>query len=263
MAKKQQEIAVKKEGLPSALIDDLMNKYEGAGTSQRAEDNLIPMLYVLQDNSPQTKRGSSSGKGRDPKYIEGAEPGMLFLNNPPTLYADQDGILFQPCHFHKAIVEWIPRAQGGGIVTSYEEWPEGAREVPHPEDPNRKIMKLGDNDLVDTRYHAGNIVLPDGSWQPAVIPFKSTGHTISKGWMVLMNQHRRGGRVIPSFLRLYRLRTIDKTNAWGTFYVFDIQNEGPVTDPTLAEAGAMLYEAMLSGDKQVDVRGETDVKDTF
>jgi len=249
--KESTEVAVRQEaGVPANYMDDLMAKYAGAGTSQKAEDNLVPMLYILQDNSPQVKK-------RDPKYIQGAEPGMWVLNNPPRLFADTEkGLIFQPCYFWKAIVEWRPRAAGGGVVNSYEEWPDGAEERPHPEDPSRKIMKLGDNDLVDTRYHAGHIVEEDGSLQPAVIPFKSTGHTISKGWMVLMNAHKRNGLVMPSFTWLYRLKTTTRENVHGSFFVADIQNYTPVENEHLLEAGVNLMLAFQAGDKRADHSGE-------
>jgi hypothetical protein len=94
--------------------------------------------------------------------------------------------------------------------------------------------------------------MPDGSLQPAVIPFKSTGHTISKGWMVLMNTHRRGGMVMPSFLWLYRLKTVERVKDGNNFFVFDIQNYMEVGNMTLAEAGAALNEAFAAGDKKVD-----------
>ena len=43
-------------------------KYAGKGISDRQEDNIVPLVYLLQSNSPQTQKGSD-------KYVKGATGG--------------------------------------------------------------------------------------------------------------------------------------------------------------------------------------------
>ena len=64
-----------KSALPAALAA-MMEKDAGKGVSTAQEDNLVPLIYVLQTNSPQVNK-------RDERYIEGAEPGDLWLRNAP------------------------------------------------------------------------------------------------------------------------------------------------------------------------------------
>ena len=58
-------------GLPAEMLDELIQD-AGAGTSQSADDNIVPFIALLQDMSPEVKK-------RDPEYVEGAEVGF-FLN---------------------------------------------------------------------------------------------------------------------------------------------------------------------------------------
>src|ERR1700744_6508473 len=65
----------------------------GKGVSTASEDNIVPLIYVLQSGSPQVKKNN-------PDYIEGAGEGDLWLRNAPTPIIDGlKGILVQPCYF--------------------------------------------------------------------------------------------------------------------------------------------------------------------
>ena len=57
--------------LPAELLDQTAAD-AGRGVSTKAEDQLIPILYVLQTNSP-------ACDSRGPDYIDGAEPGHFLL----------------------------------------------------------------------------------------------------------------------------------------------------------------------------------------
>ena len=55
------------ENLPD-LVDDELQGLEGLGYSEKADDSLIPIVGILQDNSGEVKK-------KHDKYIDGAEPG--------------------------------------------------------------------------------------------------------------------------------------------------------------------------------------------
>jgi hypothetical protein len=85
----------------------------GQGLSQAADDNLVPLAYILQKLSPQVE-------SKKAEYIPGAKAGRSGSSRPAwstrTRREQSEGIIVQPCHFSKWIMEWIPRDQGGGLV---------------------------------------------------------------------------------------------------------------------------------------------------
>lgn len=219
----------------------------GAGTSQDRADNLIPYLVILQDMSPQVKK-------RDPAYIDGAEAGMIMRTDIKKVYSGSDGILFQPCHFSKKFVEWVPRDAGGGAGAGFagihDRMPIEAKPV---EDRPNKFKMPNGNDIVETRYHFGNILDPSqGRADPCVIAMSSSGHTVSRSWMALMNQFRIGGSIIaPSFFRAYKLTTVERSNAQGSWFVWKPEDMGWVSKP-LRDLGNSLYQSVASGEKTAD-----------
>ena len=59
--------------LPAELLVDT-EKDAGMGVSFKQEDQLLPLIYILQSGSPAVdKRGDN--------YIDGAEPGDFWLRN--------------------------------------------------------------------------------------------------------------------------------------------------------------------------------------
>src|SRR5215475_3414815 len=98
------EVKVKEDHVPA----DLSDQYAGMGTSHAADDNLVPLVYILQKQSPQVER-------QDTRHIKGAEAGDIWLrNSPKEIVKGGEGILFQPCYFTINWIEWVPRERGGG-----------------------------------------------------------------------------------------------------------------------------------------------------
>lgn len=240
-------VTVKKEnvGLPADIMDFVAEDL-GKGVSTAQEDNLVPLIYVLQALSPQVNK-------RNPSYIEGAEPGSILLRNAPRPVVDgEEGVLFQPCYFSKDWVEWVPRDSGGGFVGRHAELPSEAKKTADPKNPNKvKYVLPNGNELIETRYHVG-FALVDGAALPYVIPMTSSGHTISKQWMVLMNGKQHNGKPLPSFAGLYRLRTKERSNTAGTWFTFDVSDAGFVHSREDYERGKALYMAFASGEKVME-----------
>jgi hypothetical protein len=235
---------------PPAFLQDQMKDHLGKGTSQAAEDNLIPLIYILQSNSPQVNR-------RSPDYIDGAKDGDFWLKGTKVVFDGDEGMVFQPCYFSKDWVEWIPRKAGGGIVNRYAECPPEAelKEVESDDEPGKmqkKYIMPNGNEVIETRYHTGFVCLPDGRRMPYVLPLKSTGHTSSKQWMVLMNSKQVAGGVAPSWACLYTLKTKSRSNSSGTWNVLEAEDAGWVQTQAEFEAGAKLNAQMASGEKAID-----------
>lgn len=254
-------------GVPSAIAG-LMDEDAGKGVSTAAEDNIVPLVYVLQAQSPQAT-------SRDPAYIQGAEAGDIWLRNAGAdpIVKGAEGFLFQQCYWYKEWVEWTPRDDGGGyagrhIKDDKEELEDflarlDAEEVKDPKDPERVIyVRSNGNHLVETRVHVGWI-LGRGAPMPYSIALSSSGHTVSKGWMFKLNgRFVKPGVKAPSWGTVFLVKTEFKQNKKGQWFQLDPQvskavegvcdeNGWVVTADDVAR-GKTLYEAFASGAKQTE-----------
>jgi hypothetical protein len=212
-----------KEQLPAEIdpeLDAMLKADAGKGVSTAAEDNLIPLVYILQPLSPQVMEG--------PAQIAGARPGDIWLKNATDpIVKGKEGIWFMPCFMYQKWTEWIPRDLGGGFVASYEYHgrdnpPDGAiRDTEVKTRPRYYFPDTG-HECVETRYEAG-VVWRNGLALPYVIPFKSTGHAVSRGWMSKRTGLiRKDGSIWPAWSHIYNLTTETRRNSQGTWYVFKI-----------------------------------------
>ena len=173
-------------------------------------DLSIQFLSIIQGLSPQLKRVS-------PKYIEGAIEGDIYNNGTNKVVKE---LTIIPCGFRQAINEWKPRTAGGGYV---KEWPIN-QDIPgsyHIDDNGRKIRKLGDNILVDTKYHAVLIVDGDSTYK-AMLPMTSSQMKKSKQWLSQMLAIKSSGKPLPSWVQVYKLTTVPESNASGDYYNWSI-----------------------------------------
>jgi len=239
-------LAVVNNSVPS-FLQERISADAGKGVSNLAEDNLVPLIYVLQAQSPQCNK-------RSPEYVQDAEAGSIWLRNSGLAAVNgEEGVIFQPCYFSKDWVEWVPRTAGGGYVGRHDDRPSEAVEKPDPQNPNKTNWTLPNgNTVVETRYHVGYVIQEDGSAFPYVIPMSSSGHTVSRGWMFLMNGKQMGGARAPSWACLYRLKTKERTNAAGTWFTWDVTDAGWVQTEAEYNRGADLNEAFASGSKKMD-----------
>lgn len=265
--------------LPAEAMGELQQD-AGKGVSTLARDNIIPMIYVLQPLSPQVQ-----DRDKD-RFIEGAKPGFFWLRNSPVPIVDGDlGMAFQPCHFKRDAVEWIPRDMGGGFVARHsfigpdESLDEMAKRMKwdvEPSDNKRRppTYRNGDNEIKEVRYHAGFVHggllgLADaaGLVLPFVIPFAGTGHGVSRGWMTSINQHTFPGdssKVLPACTRLYKLTTKWRKNAageWAQVFVDDTLGWVPGFPQELDayRRGIALHDAIERGEKELETPDNTGV----
>ncbi len=222
-------------------LRDLVKENEGLGLSYNPDDSIVPLVYILQDKSPQTEKRSS-------EYIPGAEPGDIWLRNSlfPIVKGEQ-GIIVQPCYFTKNVVEWIPRKAGGGFVAIHDEMPNYAIEV-EKEARNGKLKTVfvtkDGHELVPTRYH---YVLLNGV--PYVIPFTSTGNKISRDWMQLMQGIVVDGRQSPTFMHKYLLRTVFKQDGSYSWFMWNVSYLGTVSTVEEFYKGKKFFEAAAKNEK--------------
>lgn len=276
------KLAAGSGNLPTSIFEKVKEDV-GKGVSTDQADNLVPIVAIAQPLTPQAMASN-------PKKIEGLEPGMIWLKNAPgdiQFIPGEDGILVQPCFFDKDFVEWRTRDNGGGFIARWRaivkkpdpqdanktnlflvNYDEKNKEVLGPQvtevrDPKNQnkikwVLQNG-NEVVETRYHIVRVFMDDGRRLAYTIPFASTGHTVSRGWMTQMNLARlpeeAGGGNAPSFAKLYRMKLGYKTNAAGAWWQWTISDEGWIASVDDYEAGRNLFNAFEKGEKKIDEGG--------
>lgn len=233
-----------------ANLDEAMDADAGKGISTAQEDNLVPLIYVIQPLSPQADKRDQA------KYIEGAEPGSIWLKNAPEpIVPGDEGIIFQPCFFQKNWVEWIPRDNGGGLVGITETCPAEAKPVKE-NNVTRFVMPNG-NEVKETRYHYGFVHLGDERL-PYCIPLTSTGHTVSRDLMSRMRSKvTASGARAPSWAFLYKLTSVPKQNKKGRWFQFALEDVGFVESMEDYNIGKALYQSLEKGEKKAAVDEDT------
>lgn len=247
----------------STDVDALLDQHSGKGISNRPEDNVVPLIYLLQPLSPQALKGQE-------KYIKGAEAGDLWKRNAPAdscIVKGEEGMLFQACHFNTCWIEWLP--ERGGFVARYDDRPDNAslEDVEGDDGTIRKVWKMPSGNVVgEYREYAGHVVNEDsGELEPYTISFTGSGHSVAKSWMTTMRAKRTGsGKQAPSFGTIYRLTSILRSRNNNNWYQIVVDEERSATADEI-RAGIALFDAFESGAKRVenpdDVGGDVDATD--
>jgi hypothetical protein len=227
--------------------DELLGVTEqdaGLGVSFKPEDQLLPLIYVLQTGSPVVdKRGDS--------YIEGAEPGNFWLRNSLEPIRDgEEGIITIPCEMTRTWIEWLPNRQG--FVARHEQPPTDMVTRTQRGDDGRERQML-------VRSESGNIIqdtrefylLVEG--QPFVLPCTSTKHTFARQWQTMFKQfrHPKTNDVMPAFSRRWKLTTVPASNAIGKWFGLKFEDQGWVTKREY-DAGKALCLAVRKGERRAE-----------
>lgn len=241
-------------GNASTALTNAEDEYErfleetaGEGTTQAAEDVIIPLVYILQSNSPQVQAHKKDD------YIEGAVPGTIWLR-PQHIILPGEPLYAQPCYFSKDWVEWVPRERGGGRVASYLLPPDDTVEREDAKTGRKSFVRTSNgNNMVETRYHTC-IFRWNGGRAPWVFPMKSTMHTVSKTWNSQINSfHTRNDLIAAAYTHEYLITPVLRKNSQGEWFIVKIQDVGEIYDMRRLQEGKALHEAMKSGAKKVEI----------
>ena len=247
-------VAKKDEPNLPAFADEMFDD-SVLGYSEKADDSLIPILSILQDNSAEVKK-------RHEKHIEGAEAGMMIVRSVQQTFDGDEGVLFQPCGFSHTWVEWEGDPGEGHPVAQYDydSRPEDAAEVDKP-DGGTEWRRDNGNRLVETRNHFGHMLTEEGH-MPMVIAMSGSNHTASRQWTTLMKQHRTpGGKRAAAFMRVYRITTSFSQKGQQTWYKYKIQDQGWVEDEGLLMDGFNFAKSIAANEVKADVASDAEGKD--
>jgi hypothetical protein len=219
---------------------DLSAEMDGVtdlGFSDKADDSLVPILAVLQDNSGEVKKGHA-------KKIDGAGAGNGILRSLKiVLPLDTEPLTVIPFGFTHRWVQWRGEPGEGKIITDYdfEDRPGEAVEVQDPQNEDRTFWQMPNRDrLVDTRYHYVLANIQD-RWMPITIPMAGTNHTASRSWTALAgNMRLPGGGKMPGWFRKWLIKTKFNQRGQQSWYNYDITDGGWVEERELRDLGKSL-----------------------
>ena len=233
------QVAEKKTaGLPSNIFED--DAAKGLGSIGQ-EDLALPFLKILGQLSPEVNK-------RDGKYVEGAEPGMIFNSVSGELYDGVKGIDVIPCFYKLEYIEWKDRGEGLGAPVAIYDSSSDIMSKTKP-DANYKDRLPNGNYIEKTASHF--VIVMGDSPSTALISMKSTQLKISRKWNSMMSGIKMkgaNGMFTPaSFSHIYKLKTTQMSNDKGTWFGWEVSKVGPVTDKGLYDQAKGFSENISKG----------------
>ena len=233
------QVAEKKTaGLPSIIFED--DAAKGLGTIGQ-EDLALPFLKILGQLSPEVNK-------RDGKYVEGAEPGMIYNSVSGDLYDGVKGIDVIPCFYKLEYIEWKDRGEGVGAPVAIYDSSSDIMSKTKP-DANYKDRLPSGNYIEKTASHF--VIITGDSPSTALISMKSTQLKISRKWNSMMSgikMNGKNGMFTPaSFSHIYKLKTTQMSNDKGTWFGWEVSKVGPVTDQSLYGQAKSFSENISKG----------------
>jgi len=233
------QVAEKKSaGLPANMFED--DAAKGLGAIGQ-EDLALPFLKILGQLSPEVNK-------RDGKYVEGAEPGMIYNSVSGELYDGVKGIDVIPCFYKLEYIEWKDRGEGLGAPVAIYDSSSDIMSKTTP-DANYKDRLPNGNYIEKTASHF--VIVSGDSPSTALISMKSTQLKISRKWNSMMSGIKMkgaNGMFTPaSFSHIYKLKTTQMSNDKGTWFGWEVSKVGPVTDKGLYDQAKGFSESISKG----------------
>jgi len=214
---------------PAALFEtEAAEGFEG----MTQDDLVVPFIKLLQKMSDEVDEDHGA-------FLEGASPGMFL--DAATLELMEE-VNFVVCHYHRAMVEWRDRDEGGGFVAQH---PAGyelecEKQMVKGKWTGRWLTSDGTY-LSDTRYFFGlRVDLKDSTAVPGVIAFSSTQIKKARSWMTRMNALTAVGAdgqkfKLPIFASIWTLTSVAEENDQGSWKGYKIEQDGFIQDQELAD----------------------------
>ena len=233
------QVAEKKTaGLPSNIFEE--DAAKGLGKIGQ-EDLALPFLKILGQLSPEVNK-------RDGKYVEGAEPGMIFNSVTGDLYDGVKGIDVIPCFYKLEYIEWKDRGEGPGApVAIYDSSSDIMSKT--KADASYKDRLPNGNYIEKTASHF--VIITGDSPSTALISMKSTQLKISRKWNSMMSGIKlkgKNGLYTPaSFSHIYKLKTTQMSNDKGTWFGWEVSKVGPITDASIYQQAKTFSDSISKG----------------
>ena len=239
------QVTEKKEGALAVNMFEADAQQGAQNISQ--EDLALPFLKILGQLSPEVNK-------RDGKYVEGAEPGKI-INTVTNQLFDEVNVV--PCHYKRQYIEWQDRGQSTGAPVAIHEADSDIISQT-TRDKSYKDRLPNGNYLDNTANH---FVLQLGDTpQSALISMKSTQLKVSRKWnsmmMGLKMQGKNGLFTPPTYSHIYKLKTVQMSNDKGTWFGWDVEKVGPVTDKGIYDMAKSF--AISVGKGEIEAKHSSD-----
>jgi hypothetical protein len=236
-------VAKKETNLPVAGMFE-QDAQAGFQNMEQA-DLALPFLRILGQLSPQVNK-------RDAKYVEGAEPGMIYNTVTSELYDGEKGINVIPCYYKREYVEWQDRGEGPGAPVAVHDASSPIFHEAVRDSMNKDRLKNG-NYLENTASYFV-MICKDKSAETALITMKSTQLKVSKTWNSLMYGLKLEGKnglfTPPTFSHVYNLKTVQQSNDKGTWFGWSVSKVGAVQNKDLYEQAKAFATSVKAGEVQ-------------
>ena len=233
------EVTEKKSApLPANMFEE--DAAKGLGSIGQ-DDLALPFLKILGQLSPEVNK-------RDGKYVEGAEPGMIFNSVSGELYDGVKGLDVIPAFYKLEYIEWKDRGDGPGApVAIYDSSSDIMSKT--KADANYKDRLPNGNYIEKTASHF--VIITGDSPATALISMKSTQLKISRKWNSMMSGIKlkgKNGLYTPaSFSHIYKLKTTQMSNDKGTWFGWEVSKVGPITDASIYQQAKSFSESISKG----------------
>ena len=246
----------KKEKSDVALTSMFEEDANTSFNNMDSQDFALPFLRVLGQLSPETNK-------RDAKYVDGAEPGMIFNTVTKQLYDGEEGVNVIPCYYKREYVEWSDRGEGTSAPIAIHSVDSGIiKEATR--DASYKDRLPNGNYLENTANHF--VVVLGKSPQTALISMKATQLKISRKWNSIMMGIKMPGKnglfTPPTYSHIYNLKTVQMSNDKGTWFGWEVSKVGPVEDRSVYDIAKGFAERLGKGEVQVKHGSNEDKQDT-
>ena len=225
-----QETNIAKKENAGALATNLFEADANAGSQNMTQEDLaLPFLKVLGQLSPEVNKMNE-------KFIEGAEPGMIFNTVTNQLFDGKKGVDVIPVFYERKYVEWQDRgASQGSPVAIHDADSDIVSSTTR--DKSFKDRLPNGNYLENTANHY--VIFMNGSPSSALISMKATQLKVSRKWNSMMMgiklQGKNGLFTPPTYSHIYNLKTVQMSNDKGTWFGWDVTKVGPVENKGVYE----------------------------
>ena len=230
------EVTEKKSApLPANMFEE--DAAKGLGAIGQ-DDLALPFLKILGQLSPEVNK-------RDGKYVEGAEPGMIFNSVSGELYDGVKGLDVIPAFYKLEYIEWKDRGDGPGApVAIYDSSSDIMSKT--KADANYKDRLPNGNYIEKTASHF--VLIMGDSPSTALISMKSTQLKISRKWNSMMSGIKlkgKAGLYTPaSFSHIYKLKTTQMSNDKGTWFGWEVSKVGPISEASTYQQAKAFSESI-------------------
>jgi len=208
----ESQLAKKADAGALATINLRGDSRKGAEEIKK-DDISTPILKILHQLSPECNQ-------RDPKYVEGSKPGMIYASSLGTLIdGEKDGIDIIVAHAQTRYPEWQERGDSASApVGTHMQIPADA-----VEEKNGRY-RLPNGNYVEKTAYFYVIVVMDGEFRPAVITMRSSNLSPARELNNLITNLRmsddKGSFQPAAYAAMFNLKTVGKTAGSKSWHVY-------------------------------------------